>query len=151
MPEPLIFVRRVNCVSLLYIAQCKARVQQFKPSLKAPYRVAIDGDYFTIRFGGSGQIVLWVNGTFQQTEDGFTRIQADVGVENTLDNLKLVGGLLLLVLMMTLAEVFDNDLVEGHALGAIAFFIGLFLVVLVGGMALSQHLLRKDVVKLFCP
>ncbi len=149
-PEALIFVRNVNCVQPLTLKECQIQIQGFKPTLTAPYQVFVDQDVFTVRFGGRGQIALWIQGKFQPIDDDFTRIIAEIGVERSFDNLKLVGGLLLLVVMMTLAEILDNELIGETMFGVLALFVGGFLLVLIGGMAYSQHRLRNDIINLMC-
>lgn len=149
MLNTLIFVRRIDLIVPLTIAQCQERLQAFKPTVTAPYHVTVHADNFQIQFGGREQIRIIVNGTLSTDEIGQAQVQAEVGIERTISNLQLVGGLFALVHLMTLAEALDNSLVGDNILGAVALFVGLFWLLLVSGMAYSQHRLRRDVIQLF--
>jgi len=145
-PQQLLFTRTIEGVVPFPLDMCIQSIHQFKTTLTAPIHVTVNTEQFVICYGGQSQLQLWAFGTWSTLNETHTQIDVQVGIERGKTTFNLLAGLSGLVLMMILAEGLSQDVDGDGMLTAIIIFFGGFWLILIGGMAYSQHRLRQDLI-----
>ena len=149
-PEQLMFKRTISCTVPYSQDICKDDLEHFKPSLTVDTQVSISGSNFVVRYGDKSQMKLWAIGALEAVNENKTTIDIEIGIDHRLSNIKYVFGLSIIVWLSALLEGLTDALAWNNLfIMAGLFFLG-FWILLISGMAYTQHRFRHDLIDLLC-